>query len=374
MVIASRGLISLLRLCVLHPQDKHDLAKESAMLSSALGEANLDQLAAALQLPKPPATKPEDSEGYFTGLLRDGTDPMWTPAMFYDPAALDLTNADCSHLEPLDQYPVPRQAATTSAEPSSAARPRKHRRRAAREASSLHEHEGSAQDHSQQNGQAVVATSPQASHPLPAESLDKAYVASSARTDSTSKEAMPGRSVNASDDSVEPSGQEIEAPSQKMHHPASDDQGPEASASEPGPSQPESNQQPTANSKGWFGNMLSGGWISSLGRSRSTAELPPEPAAPEPGEAEWTSKSKAQRKKKKKKAATAANASQSAADGRSPDAAAATNAANPASPRRAAPVTVMLRMIGCLVPLLLPMLSKLLLQATFARAMTSEFK
>ena len=345
------------------------------MLSSALGEANLDQLAAALQLPKPPATKPEDSEGYFTGLLHDGTDPTWTPALFYDPAALDLTNADCSHLEPLDQYPVPCQAATISAEPGSAVRSRKQRRRAAKEASSLHEQEGPSQDNSQQNGQAVALTSPQASHPLPAEPLEEGSVASSARTDSASKEAMPSRSVNAaSDDSAKPSGQETEAPSQKADHPASDDRGPEASASEPGASQPENNQQPTANSKGWFGNMLSGGWIPSLGRSRSTAELPPEPAAPDPGEAEWTSKRKAQRKKKKKKAAGTANSSKSAADGCSPDAAAATDAANPASPRKTTPVTAMLRMVVYMMPLLLPTLSILLLQATSARAMTLEIK
>ncbi|KAK9819505.1 hypothetical protein WJX74_000911 [Apatococcus lobatus] len=57
--------------------------------ASFLHEAGLEPLAEALALPPPCPQQPRDRDGYFTGLLDDGTDPDWWPVLEFNPSALD---------------------------------------------------------------------------------------------------------------------------------------------------------------------------------------------------------------------------------------------------------------------------------------------
>ncbi|KAK9867619.1 hypothetical protein WJX84_010874 [Apatococcus fuscideae] len=67
---SSEGIRKLLP--KLFNKEAGDVSRHPELLSLALQQANLDQLAAALKLPLAPAAKPEDPAGYYTGLLHDG--------------------------------------------------------------------------------------------------------------------------------------------------------------------------------------------------------------------------------------------------------------------------------------------------------------
>ncbi len=351
-------------------QDAHEPAKVSALLSSALEDANLEHLAAALKLPRASAAKPDDPDGFFTGLLHDGTDPAWTPSLYFDPSALDPTNADCSHLEPLEQYPVPLPSAdnrskTTAVDgaetrsvdgaetnASKSAIKRQKRRAAAKEASAPDHHEAAPLDQSEQNGQADP-TSPSAD-PLRENAAESASAPGSpSRDDGTSTEASPSQPAvqNNNEYNAErtaPSSQQSSAP-QRLTEPTADvHSAPElgssvasAAAGDASEAGPQSQDQPSGNSKGWFGSMgsmLSGGWSSTFGRARSTAELPEaasQAAAAEAEGPEWTSKKRKGRRKKPK--ATLEHASVQAED---PAAASPGEAASPAAAGISAVITL----------------------------------
>ena len=68
--------------------------------SETLHAAGLESLAEALSLPAPASPDPRDRHGYYSGLLDDGTDPDYWPALEFDPGALNPSN--CPALDPAE--------------------------------------------------------------------------------------------------------------------------------------------------------------------------------------------------------------------------------------------------------------------------------
>ena len=93
-----------------------DLKAEPAKAGAVLHEAGLSTLAEALSLPSPSPQQPRDRDGYFTGLLDDGTDPDWWPVLEFDPSALDCRN--CSDLDSSAWPALPSSAAIPSGRPT----------------------------------------------------------------------------------------------------------------------------------------------------------------------------------------------------------------------------------------------------------------
>ncbi|KAK9819527.1 hypothetical protein WJX74_005326 [Apatococcus lobatus] len=86
------------------PQGAANIHGDPARAGHFLHEAGLEPLAMALSLPAPAAI-PRDRHGYYTGVLEDGTDPDWWPALEYDPEALDRRR--CSNLDQHIWPPLP---------------------------------------------------------------------------------------------------------------------------------------------------------------------------------------------------------------------------------------------------------------------------
>ena len=72
--------------------------------SEALHAAGLECLAEALLLPAPAMPDPRDRHGYYSGLLYDGTDPDYRPALEFDPSALNPSNSPA--LDPVEWPPM----------------------------------------------------------------------------------------------------------------------------------------------------------------------------------------------------------------------------------------------------------------------------
>ncbi|KAK9819526.1 hypothetical protein WJX74_005303 [Apatococcus lobatus] len=278
-----------------------DVSRHPELLSLALQQANLDQLAAALKLPLAPAAKPEDPAGYYTGLLHDGTDPSWSPELYYEPAALDRANIDCSHLEPLADYPsLPMREQPKAASSPSANGPSKADGRGDQQydvtGSSL---DDAALELQERENPSSTAASEQVDCGNTA-AKETPVSAKSASTQAALQApiAAKGSAVVSSKQAKRPGSQSSKPTSSSEAAKPAKTATQCATASKPAPDEPVASASRT-----WL-NSFSTITSKFMGRSQSTAEAAPE-AASQPGEARSTSKHKKRRKRNKAKAAAA---------------------------------------------------------------------
>ena len=288
-LISARGM-------VLNIQEAGDVVKHPELLSLALQRANLEDLAAALKLPPAPAAKPEDPEGYFTGLLRDGTDPGWSPELYYDPAALDLANADCSHLEPLVAYPsLLEPNAHQASSPSYPDKPVSADGNAGQQRKAQHDTADSSIKHAAPDLQEHLNTPSSSVPESPAVgetvSQEASALVKSASGKAAAEETMAAKEAAVSSKQAKRSGDQSSMPASG------------AGKQTPAPattSKPSTNEPAAATSRSWLSNVFT----NFIGRSQPTAEAAPD-AASQPVESKSASKHKKRRRKNRDKAAAA---------------------------------------------------------------------